>query len=34
MVVKSQRVLIPYTVDKELPGLWIIPPGVKDDRDR
>ena len=32
MVAKGKWVLLPYLVAKELTGIYIIPPGVKDER--
>ena len=34
MVEKGQWVVLPYSGAKELPGLRIIPPGVKEDMDQ
>ena len=33
MVAKGQWVVPPYSVAQRLPGLWLIPPGVKIERD-
>ena len=32
MVGKGKWVVLPYLVDKDLPGLRLIPPGVEDER--
>ena len=32
MVGKGQWVVLPYLVDKDLHGLRLIPPGVKEER--
>ena len=34
MIEKGQWVVLPYSVAKGLPGLWLSPPGVKVDPDR
>ena len=34
MVIKGHWFFLPYSVDKELPGLRLIPSGVKEDRYR
>ena len=34
MVTKGQRMVLPYSVAKRLPGLRLSPPGVKIERDR
>ena len=34
MIEKEQWVVLPYLVSKGLPGLMLIPPGVKVERDR
>ena len=33
MVAKGQWVVIPFSVAKRIPGLWLSPPGVKIERD-
>ena len=34
MIEEGLWVVLPYSVAKGLPGLWLIPPGVKVERDR